>query len=85
MDAILQDTLCEGSTKVRAARCRAQSNNISFALRKWYKKAHIPSGLVYVNTLQKDFDFILQKHKTKENVAHKLNVLKYRDAYIALF
>lgn len=34
MDAILQDTLCEGSTKVRAARCRAQSNNISFALRK---------------------------------------------------
>lgn len=34
MDAILQDTLCEGSTKVRAARCRAPSNNISLALRK---------------------------------------------------
>lgn len=29
MDAILQDTLCEGSTKVRAARCI-----ISFALRQ---------------------------------------------------
>lgn len=70
MDAILQDTLCEGSTKVRAARCRAPSS-ISFALRKLYKKTHIPGGLPYINTLQKDFDFILQKHRTKENIAHK--------------
>lgn len=71
MDAILQDTLCEGSTKVKGCKMHHQ-----FCSQAVILKAHIPGGLVYINTLQKDFDYILQKHRTKENVVHKLQCTK---------
>lgn len=41
MDAILQDTLCEGCTKVRTARVRAPSNNKSVLLSGVGIKKHI--------------------------------------------
>lgn len=72
MDLILQDTLCEGRSKVTTERFRAPSNNKSVLLSGVdIKKAHTSGGLVYINTLQRDFDFILQKHKRKENIAHE--------------
>lgn len=69
MDAILQDTLCEGCTEVRTAKFRAPSNKSVWLSGTDIKKHIWWSGLD--TTLQRDFDFILQKHKRKENIAHK--------------
>jgi len=56
---------------LKTARFRAPSEKSVLLSGVDIKKAHIPGGLVYRNTFQRAFDFILQKHKRKENLAHE--------------